>query len=464
MLPSMPAETAVPSASDRVLLDHWDALVAAAPDAPAVIEAATGEIVPRGALDRRAAAWLASHGARDRLRGRRVAFALPNGAAWFEVFLGLLKGGAIPLPLDSSEPAGSQQELGRQGGAAFLWNGQALQALPGAPRREAAPLCVIKLTSGSTGTPRPLAFTQAEMLADARQVCRTMDIRPEDTNLAIVPFGHSYGLGNLTVPLLAYGVAALCVSAPLPHAIAADAARWRPTVFPAVPALLRVLTLSDLAVDAFASVRTVISAGSLLAADTAREFYQKYHLLVHGFYGSSETGGITYDRSGEATLAGRSVGQPLDGVTIHPAPGQRFWVESAAVFTRGNRHRGVTGQGRHQPADRGEFNPEGELTLLGRAGRMMKIAGRRLDLAELEHALRRIEGVQDAFAAPHPHRPEELAVVLATALPLEQARARLRLELAPWKLPRRLIVVAEFPLTSRGKTDTRILRELIQRD
>ncbi|PTY08585.1 hypothetical protein DB347_03140 [Opitutaceae bacterium EW11] len=463
MAMSMSAVPAAHPASDSVLLELWDGLVATAPDAPAVIEAADGLTLGRRALDQRASEWLAAVAATRSLKGLRVAFALPNGATWMSVFLGLLKAGATPVPLDASEPPLSQRELARHAGAAFLWTGETLEPV-GHARRDLRPLCVVKLTSGSTGVPRALPFTQGEMLADARQVCRTMDIRPEDTNLAIVPFGHSYGLGNLTVPLLAFGVAALCVSAPLPHAIAADVARWRPTVFPAVPALLRVLALSDLPADALASIRTVISAGSALSAETAQTFYQKYHVLVHGFYGSSETGGISYDRSGEATLAGRSVGTPLEGVSTHLSTGQRFCVESAAVFTHGNRRRSGAGFGQYRPADRAELNTLGELVLLGRAGRMMKIAGRRLDLAEFEQSLRRVEGIQDAFAAPHPDQPEELAVVLATTLPVEQVRTRLRGELASWKLPRRLMVVAEFPLTGRGKTDTRALREMLRRE
>ena len=45
-------------------------------------------------------------------------------------------------------------------------------------------------------------ITDAQMLADGRQICATMGIRPGDLNLGLIPFGHSYGLGNLVVPLL----------------------------------------------------------------------------------------------------------------------------------------------------------------------------------------------------------------------------------------------------------------------
>jgi acyl-coenzyme A synthetase/AMP-(fatty) acid ligase len=291
------------------------------------------------------------------------------------------------------------------------------------------------------------------MLADGRQICRTMGIKPTDLNFAVIPFGHSYGLGNLVVPLLDQGTAIVCASLPLPQVIAADIARCQPTIFPAVPALLRALTLSDVGPAALASLRTVISAGSRLPAETAVQFFEKFKVRAHNFYGSSETGGIAYDRSGEATLAGRSVGTPMHGVTITPSSRGRFRVGSAAV----------RGRGHFSPADLGECDANGELVLHGRTGRLVKIAGRRLDLGDFERELRSIDGVRDAFATAHPESPGELAVVLATALDAKALRLLLRLNLAAWKIPRRIVSVTEFPLTARGKTDPQALLSLLTR-
>jgi acyl-CoA synthetase (AMP-forming)/AMP-acid ligase II len=462
-VPSAP----VPS-SPLSLLSCWQQRLEAAPQSPALIEAAHGRVYTRAEVADCTERWLRSFSA-ETLRGRRVAFALPNGLGWLTVFLGILRAGAVAVPLDPTEPAASQHQLARHAGAQFLAHDGGIEPVetdataPGPDTADNRDLCLIKLTSGTTGVPRALAFTHAQMLADGEQVCRSMGIGPTDLNLAIVPFGHSYGLGNLVIPLLQQGTACVCVSAPLPHAIAADLHRWRATVFPAVPALLRVLTVSDLAPETFSSVRLVLSAGSPLTADAARAFLEKYGRRVHGFYGSSETGGITFDRTGDATLEGRSVGSPLEGVSVSVGEDQRFRVSSAAVFTHENPDRTAAGWGVHQPADRGAFNDRGELVLLGRAGRMMKIAGRRLDLAELETTLRQLPDIRDAYVAPHPQRPEELAALLATSLSLDEARSRLRRHLAPWKMPRRLSVLAEFPLTARGKPDTRALLELLGR-
>jgi acyl-coenzyme A synthetase/AMP-(fatty) acid ligase len=430
------------------VLTHWTRLVLQNPAAPALVEAATGRTWSRAELDTEAATWT------DTLAGQRITFALPNGARWFSVFVGLLRARAIPVPLDPAEPVAAQLQLASAAGATHAWIDGRLEPVcapkRGKPVRRA---CLVKLTSGSTGKPRALAFTDAQMLADGRQVCASMSIGPADINFAVIPFGHSYGLGNLVMPLLMQGTRIVCASVPLPQALAADIARWKPTVFPAVPALLRALAGADLPAEALASLRTIISAGSPLSAEIARAFFDKFNLRPHGFYGSSETGGIAYDRTGEATLEGRSVGTPLEGVTLTAVRAGRIRVTSPAV----------RGRGSFSPADRATFNEQGELVLHGRTGRLVKLAGRRLDLGDLERQLRTLPGIRDAFVTPHPQNPDELAAVLATTMDMGAARTLLRSKLANWKIPRRLTVVAEFPTTVRGKPDTRALQALLIR-
>lgn len=375
----------------------------------------------------------------------------PNGAMWWSVFLGLLQAGAIPALADSTEPPDALLTVARAIGAGALWRAGSLEPIAAGRAVCRSDACLVKLTSGSTGAPRARVFTHAQMLADGRQVCRSMGIETSDINLAVIPLGHSYALGNIVVPLLAQGTPAICAASPLPHALAADAARWRPTVFPAVPTLLRALVRADVAPADFASFRLVISAGAALAPELAAEFLGKFGRRVHGFYGTSETGGISFDRSGEATLTGRSVGHPLDGVSIELLPAKRFRVRSGAV----------AGRGAHVPADRGEWNEHGELSLLGRAGRTVKLAGRRLDLGEIETVLRALPGVRDAHAAPDAQRPDTLAVAVCTDRPVAELTAALRTRLAPWKVPNRWLVLSEFPTTGRGKIDTRQLRLLL---
>jgi long-chain acyl-CoA synthetase len=407
-------------------------------------------------LATRAEHWATLHlgGAGDALRSTAVVFSAPQGPGWFEIFLGLISRQAVVVCLDPAEPIAAQRQLAADLRAGFLWNGAGLEALPSPRRFRDSSIRLIKLTSGSTGRPRPLAFSDGQMTADGRQVTGTMGITSRDLNYALIPLGHSYGLGNLSIPLIVQGIPLVIGSAPLPHAIAADFARWRPSVFPGVPALWRALAASEVKLP---GLRLAISAGAPLDPAVAALILQRLGQPLHSFYGSSETGGITYDRTGQGGLEGH-VGTAMKGVHLTAQPGQRLCVSSAAVLTLGNRRR-REGRGAWLMADRVDLASTGQVRLLGRRGTTVKLAGRRLDLGEVSARLRRLAGVSDVWVGVS----DEREPVLGAAVASERDRAALRAELAAdtptWKVPKKWMVVPALPVTERGKVDAAQIRQ-----
>lgn len=434
----------------------WATTLRRHPAGVAITQATDGRTCTFRELDARAAVWASRHLPEPRqVASRIVVFAAPNGIEWMEVFLALTRSGAVVAPLDAAEPAPAQRALAAALRAGYWWDGKQLVALPEARTYRASRPCLLKLTSGSTGEPRALAFTAAQLLADGRQVTSTMGIRAPDVNYALIPFGHSYGLGNLVLPLIAHGVPIVCGSAPFPQAIAADFARFQPTVFPGVPALWRGLAGADLARDSLASLRLAISAGAPLPPEVARDFAARFGRRIHNFYGSSETGGIAFDVSGEATMRG-GVGRPMRGVEVAALSRQRLRVRSPAVFTLGNRQAdGVMGA--WIPPDQTLVGVRREITLLGRRGTTVKIAGRRVNLAEVAARLRQVAGVRDVWVGVGGAGDFVLGAAVASDRPAGEVRAALQADTAGWKIPKKLTVLAEFPLTARGKTDTRAL-------
>ncbi len=434
------------------LSNLWLETVRQDPDAIAVIEGESGRAWTRAQLQESVNRWQdAIPNELKKVARCRVALAEPNGPGWLTAFIGLHRAGAIVVPLDPAEPAEVRAATALAAGVNWLWvDGQLRPIATHRPARR-ADYCLIKLTSGSTGTPRALVFTHAQMIADGRQVCASMGIGPADLNLGIIPFGHSYALGNLIVPLLVQGTAIVAAASPLPNALAADCARWKPTVFPAVPMLLRALAQAEAEPAALASLRLVISAGSPLAPEIATAFTRRFGQRIHSFYGSSETGGLCFDRTGDASLTGRSVGSPLDGVRLKFRRGGRFQVESAAVV----------GAGLYSPPDRAELNASGELVLLGRTGRTAKIGGRRIDLGEIEKLLLATPGIREACAMLHPSRTDAIAAAVAGDITATALRQSLRARAALWKIPERLLVLPELPRNARGKIDRKRLEKLL---
>src|SRR5205085_8264009 len=94
---------------------------------------------------------------------------------------------------------------------------------------------LLKLTSGTTATPRAIRFRSAQLLADAAQICATMGISAADLNFAVIPLSHSYGFSNLITPLLVRGVPMAISSDRMPRAVLGDLARTESTVFQGMP-------------------------------------------------------------------------------------------------------------------------------------------------------------------------------------------------------------------------------------
>jgi acyl-coenzyme A synthetase/AMP-(fatty) acid ligase len=385
-------------------------------------------------------------------RGDRVAFCLPNGASWVALFLALQRLGLAAVPLDASLPGPACFEAAQSLRCRALYLEGKFHLLDHAcPGKNA--LACIKVTSGTGGGPPKHVACRAEhLIADGSNIIRTMGIGPRDRNLAVIPLGHSYGLGNFVLPLILQGTPLVCAGRFVPRQLIEWIGHYRVTIFPSVPAIFRVLASLPLE-SRLAPLRLAISAGAPLTGEVARAFFERYGLKIHNFYGSSETGGICYDRRGHATLLGRSVGKPLTGVRVTVRRGV-IQVESSAVAKRA---------GCWRVPDRGKWNDLGELVLLGRRGREANLGGKKVHPSEVERALRAVPGISDAIVWPAAEAGRAfLQAAVETRLPLANIQQELCARLPQWKLPKRYLLMPELPRTGRGKVDALALRREIE--
>ena len=435
------------------LWDRWRRTQHRIRNRAAVVEIAAGKAIrwTAPALSREAEA-LADLAPLSACRpGDRVAFRLPNGIAWIVFFLALQRRGIAAIPLDPTLPDTGARELVRSLGARFLFLDGAFEtSCTGAKAVRSPGVACIKLTSGSTGLPKPILCRPAHLVADGRQVAATMGLRAADRNLAVVPFGHSYGLGNLILPLILKGIPVVCAAAYVPRQVLEWIARHRVTVLPSVPAFFRLLAAMPRGGDLpkMPTLRLAISAGASLPPETAAVFLERYGVRVHNFYGSSETGGICYDRSGAASLSGRAAGRPLRGVAVTVSRG-RLTVAGPAVAV-GRRYR---------MPDLAERNARGEIVLLGRSGPGANIGGKKVHPSEVERELRALPGVTDAAVWTSREKGRDyLAAAVETVLGQAEIERRLGARLPAWKLPKRWTLAAALPRNARGKLDAARLR------
>jgi len=352
-----------------------------------------------------------------------------------------------------------------------------------------ADTALVKLTSGSTGRPRGIAVTAAQLLADARHIATGMDITPDDVCIAAIALSHSYGMANILMQMVAQGSPMLIVPAPLPDMLAEALSIDEPSIFAGVPYLFELLARENGPAVRRRGLRTCLSAAAPLRPGTAAAFHEKIGLPVRAFYGTSETGGITYDASAAgdaAATADGCVGAPLPGVSLTLEGEERRVVVAGGAVASGYvghldhlGHVDEPGQaddaafagGVFRTGDTGRLDESGRLHLTGRISALVNVSGRKVNPREIERALLCLHGVGDAavMGVSDGVRGESLVAFLTHAadgsgLTREKVIAHLRDGLAPYKIPRRVIFLQELPRGPRGKLDHETLRRLAREE
>ena len=299
-----------------------------------------------------------------------------------------------------------------------------------------------------------VACRAEHLLADGRQVVADHGIRPRDLNLAVIPLGHSYGLGNLVMPLILQGTALVCAADYVPRQLVEWIGRYRITVFPA----------------------------------RARPFFASWPRLPRGnefFLGcerSSPPGrcsarpsrGLFTSVTGSKSTISTAPRKPAAFATTGPAT-PRFragrWASRWRAFPlrsrpggwwyRARRWRRAAGAGGSTIA--AEWNAQGELVLLGRLGDGANIGGKKVHPLEVERALRSLPGVTDAAVwLGQSGGRDFLAAAVETSLSRGEMERALGARLPAWKLPKKYRLARELPRNARGKLDLPALRRDIE--
>lgn len=321
-----------------------------------------------------------------------------------------------------------------------------LGAVPEIPGAHTA--CIV-FTSGSTGGPQPHVKSWRNLVVTAGMCAErflgSAAQRPRVNVVATVPPQHMYGL-ELSVMLALVAGCATHESRPFfaEDVRAALASVPAPRLLVTTPVHLRTLAASGLS---FAPVDMIISATAPLPPALAEQAESVFRTRVYEIYGCTEAGSMCTRRT-------------LDGERWHPYPGLRM------LHHEGMTH--VTGAHLDAPVatpDVIETHADGSITLLGRAGDMVKVAGKRASLTHLTGKLLAIPGVEDGVVfLPDSHgtavRPA--AVVVAPALSEQQILGALAQQVDPVFLPRPLRRVDRLPRNALGKLPHAELMALLE--
>ena len=384
-----------------------------------------------------------------------------NRTAFVSTLLACLQKKLVFVPLDDKTSAAEVKALrDRFGASALVTSDAQVEALPSrGAGTDMGDAVLLKLTSGSTGLPKAVAVTEEQLCNDGRHVIQAMGIGTEDVNLGLIPVSHSYGLGNLVLPLLLQGTSLVLRTSFVPSLLHEDVETTGATVFPGVPFMFQYF--QDEALAALpSSLRLLITAGARIDEKTVRYFAEHLGQKIHSFYGTSETGGITYDDA-------ETISEPLS--LGHQVPETEVSFRDGRVFVRGSAV--ASGYFRPEPEDEtaarfvdggfltgdlGSFDAAGALVLSGRISSFVNVAGRKVSPEEIERVLLEMGAVTGAkvVGVPCEKRGQKLlacVVPRTEALRAIEIRQHCARRLPPHKVPHEILLVPELPVDARGK-------------
>jgi len=341
-------------------------------------------------------------------------------------------------------------------------------------------LAAILYTSGTTGRSKGAMLTQRNLVSNARTLAAAWHFTIEDVLLHALPIFHIHGLFVGINVTLAAGSRLLFLprfdtDLVLRHLPGASVMMGVPTFY------VRLLKDARLTRELASGCRVFICGSAPLLVETHQEWHRRTGQMILERYVMSETGMNTSNPYDGERVPG-SVGLPLPGVDLRITD-----TRSGAIVPTGEigmiEVRGPNvfcGYWRQPEKTRAELHDDG-FFITGDLGRLdargyVRIVGRAKDLVisggyniyprEIECEIDALPGVTESavFGVPHPDFGEGVtaAVVRAAgAPPLSEAEtlAALRVRLAAYKLPKRVLFIEDLPRNSMGKVEKKLLRE-----
>lgn len=455
----------------------------------------------------RVAAELAGTG--GDLREARVAFLVPPSFAHVVISRGIWRAGGVAVPLAVSHPpaelehvirdseasvvvgsgrqAGALESIAASTGARFIRAADLLAGDPDADPAWTRPVsgvpgdglepgrrALILYTSGTTGKPKGVVTTHANLAAQIGSLLEAWEWTADDRALAVLPLHHVHGLINVVGCALAAG--ASCEILPQFETEPAweRLASGDISVFSAVPTIYHRLIASwDAAPPALRRARSegarrvrLMMSGSAALPRTTLERWRDItgHTLLER-YGMTELGmALSNPLHGERRPG--AVGTPLPGVDVRLVDGE-LQVRGPGVFLEYWRRPGET----RDAFDNGWFRTgdvavieDGSYRLLGRRSvDIIKTGGFKISALEVEEVLREHPAVADCAVVGEADDEwgERVAALIelrpGAALELEDLQAWIKPRLAPYKVPRALRC-GPLPRNAMGKVIKRVGR------
>lgn len=429
--------------------------------------------------------------------GDRVVLAATRSPTFVQVYFALHACGAIAVPVAPQIPAPrlsyilerteaklalveqrvDQPGTQRKSLSVFEDENGARASMPWKPPAMDQPADLL-FTSGTTGKPKGVLLTHANLAAAATNINTFIGNTADDSEALPLPLSHSFGLGRLRCNMLAGGSVVLCEGFLQIKKLFDSMQKWRTTGLASVPTGFAMLfRLSGDHIGRFAGQLKYIEIGSApMSIDDKQRLMRllpRTRICMHyGLTEASRAAFIEFHADAEALA---TIGKPSPNVSIEirseqgdplpPGSEGEIWVRGGMVMKEYWRDEEATtrtlADGWLRTGDLGYRDGKGYIVLRGRTQDMINIGGLKVSPTEIEQALLAHPGVADCACVGVPD-PQGVSgsVVRAflvsrsgtTLLPAPAELAQfLRGKVEDYAIPVAFSWVEEIPKTSSGK-------------
>jgi malonyl-CoA/methylmalonyl-CoA synthetase len=339
-------------------------------------------------------------------------------------------------------------------------------------------LAAILYTSGTTGRSKGAMLSHGNLLSNALVLKDYWHWQAGDVLIHALPIFHVHGLFVAIHGALLNGSKMIWLAKFDPKLVVANMPRA--TVFMGVPTLyVRMLAEPALTREVARHMRLFISGSAPLLVETFTEWQERTGHTILERYGMSETIMLTSNPY-DGERRGGTVGFPLPGVGLRVRDDQGNDVprgEIGGIQVKGpNIFKGYwhmpektkeefTADGWFRTGDVGRISEDGYVTIVGRSKDLIISGGYNVYPAEIEGYINEMPGVAESAVVGVPH-PDFGEVGVAIVIPRAGAQvdgdaviAKLKSQLANFKIPKKCFVVAELPRNTMGKVQKNLLRE-----
>jgi amino acid adenylation domain-containing protein/non-ribosomal peptide synthase protein (TIGR01720 family) len=423
-----------------------------------------------------------------------VAVAIPRS---FELFVGVyavLEAGGHYVPVDLDHPAERVHRILADSGAALgltvessassvpqsvPWltvdgtvTDAAVRPTPARPGH----LAYVIFTSGSTGHPKGVGVTHEAVTNQLRWRGHHLELGPDDTVLHKTPVTFDVSVWELFLPLQVG--ARIVIAEPDAHrdaaALVALVRAERVTVAHFVPSMLSVF-VSEPAASSCTTLQHILASGEALTPAVAHRAAELTGACVHNLYGPTEAAiDVTYHHVAALDTTVVPIGRPVWNTEAHvlddrlrTAP---INVTGELYLAGGQLARGYVGrsgltaerfvaaadgQRLYRTGDLARWTDSGELEYLGRSDFQVKLRGQRIELGEIDAALRAHPEVDDAVTVVR----DEMLVAYVTGVRgnTRDVADTVARRVPRYMVPSRIVVLDAMPVTESGKLDRRAL-------